>query len=179
MAGVPYIADDDVNWIAVWDAKIRQSRVVGLEQIEEAAHAALSGGEEMLQTVNEELLAKARGLIEADLQDEATDFGSVFSSLFAGAFGKNTMGITIGEVEFLREHSPIKDILVMDLFVWQIPHLIPSLAQRSRSLGGFYWTLLALRWLGRWNKKSERNECPPKSREPWVSMRQYAEVLRR
>lgn len=180
MAGELWIRDSDVNWIAYWEAQIHQARPVCLEAIEADVHATLSAGEEMLQTLNLEVLMRSPDLIEADLKNESTGFDVLFSNLF-GSFGSvgEAAVTTIGEAERLRRVSPINDVSMVKMFAWQIPHLFPPLSPRSIFLASHYWTLLSLRWLARWDKNPERCECPRKCNDPWVQMPQGAELLRR
>ena len=173
-----FIMDSDVDWIAIWNAKMKQARPVDLEALEEQIHATLSLGEELIRTLNGEALTKARALIEADLGNASTSFEGLFHSLFYSFGNRGQAVTTIGEAEYLRRCSPVKSIGVMDLFAWQIPHLVPGFAGQSKALGGHYWTLLSLQWLVRYDTKGERNECPPKGRDPWIPMQQHARLLR-
>ncbi len=132
----------------------------------------------MVQTLNGEVLTKLRELIEEDLRSESTGFDRLFRVLFGSPLGREKPEIALAEAEYFRICSPVKNIGVMNLFAWQIPHLAPRLTSRAKSLGGAYWTLLALQWLTRWSEKAERNECGRKDRDPWVIMSQYAKLLR-
>jgi hypothetical protein len=177
-----YIMDSEVDWIAIWNAKMRQARTAEPELFEEPIHAAISSGEELIETLNVDALTQSRRLIKADLEDESTSFEGLYRRLFGPItvttrrlFGPIQSVTTVAAAESLRRLSPIKNIAVMNLFAWQIPHLLPDLADRSKSLGGHYWTLLSLQWLVRWDEKS--GECPPKDRNPWISMRRYAEIF--
>jgi hypothetical protein len=178
MAGEPHIKDSDVDWIAFWNAKIRQARAVNHGEFEEAIEETIGAGEEMVQTLNGGVLARLRELIEEDLRNESTGFDRLFCVLFGSPLGREKPEVSFAEAEYFYIRSPIKDVMVMNLFAWQVPHLTPRLTSRARFLGGAYWTLLALGWLTRWSDKAERNECRRKDQDPWVLMSQYAALLR-
>jgi hypothetical protein len=174
----PYVKDSDVDWIAVWNAKMRQARTANLAEIGEHIHATLGLGEKMIRSFRLEALMELRALIETDLASESTSFEGLFQRLFRSPGDRRQAVTTVAEAEYLRRCCPVKDIVVMDLFAWQIPHLLPECAGRSRTLGGHYWTLLSVQWLARYDSKGRMNECPPKWRAPWTEMRSYAQLLR-